>query len=272
MPRRVSTTTRRPTAWSFSAYKQHKECPRQYRYERVERRPPPGGVKPKSPAQLRGDDVHKSAERYLKAGGRVPKEFASFAHELRALRALKALSEASWTFTEKWDETRWDDWDRAWLRVKLDSGFVASNAAEYRRMVAKLRDPEAEYLHNLSFRDLPDGAIAEVIDFKTGKLYDGYDEQLELYALTAFRKWPDVELVGPTLWFVDQGLQVGGPHATHALPGVVTWYARTQVPAIEKAWRAKAKRVLTDTRYVARPGKQCQWCPYSKEKGGPCEY
>jgi hypothetical protein len=101
---------------------------------------------------------------------------------------------------------------------------------------------------------------ARVIDFKTGKVYATNEEQLELYALAGFAAYPAVATIDTELWYLDQGELVKKT------------YARAGLPKLQKAWREKVIPLLSDRKFVPRPGDYCQWCAYSKRKGGPCKF
>lgn len=103
-------------------------------------------------------------------------------------------------------------------------------------------------------------AALKVVDFKTGKIYESNREQLELYALAGLANYPEVDEVETQLWYLDQGEIVQKS------------YLRSQLPALQKRWREKVIPILSDRRFVPRPGDYCRWCPYSKRKAGPCKF
>lgn len=240
------------TAWSFSRYKDHRTCPRQAHWKHILKKPilvegtwyAPNDA-PKSPAMKRGGDIHKEGEAFLKGkAGRVPASFKAFADEMRALKKAGAASEAKWGLNAAWRPIDFFDWARCWLRVILDA----------RVSVSKQK--------------------ARVIDFKTGKVYpDDNDEQMELYAISAFSHLAEAEEVDVELWYLDQPrgrLSLGGS-ASIQNPHVVT-YRRKQMPAAQKKWMGKVIPIMTDKRFVPNQGRHCSWCDYSKRKGGECEF
>lgn len=242
MPRRPEPGTKRPTAWSFSAWKMYYECPLRYKLTRIEKRPTTRG-----PALIRGDVIHQEGERYLKAGGRVPKSYALFDREMRELRRRKALSEASWAFDVGWREVEWFS-PVVWVRVKLDTCYISQDNLDY------------------------GPTTAHVIDFKTGRIYEGYGTQLELYAVAAFLKYQDVERVAPAFWFLDRGEIVGGPQETLHLPDVRSYYEREELPQLQRTWQRRAQPMLKDRSFAPASGAHCRWCDFSKAKGGPCRF
>lgn len=107
---------------------------------------------------------------------------------------------------------------------------------------------------------LPRPQTMDVIDHKTGKRYPGNDLQLSLYALGGFFHQPEVTKINAKLWYLDIGEEVKAE------------FKIKDKPALQKDWTARVKPMLTDTRFAAKPGNHCSFCPYRKSNGGPCEF
>jgi len=102
---------------------------------------------------------------------------------------------------------------------------------------------------------------AHVIDHKTGKVRTGeYAEQMELYALAGLLMFPKARQVWTRLWYLDHGEEE------------TALFMRKDLPMLIRKWNARTKPMLSDERFAPRPGYYCGWCPYSKEKGGPCKF
>lgn len=107
---------------------------------------------------------------------------------------------------------------------------------------------------------------ARVIDFKTGKIYGESEEQMELYAISGFVHYIDALFVDTELWYLDQGELKKKT------------YKRSDLAKLQKKWKIKVIPMLTDKKFVPRPGNQCGYCPYSIRKHKPangkplCEY
>lgn len=99
-----------------------------------------------------------------------------------------------------------------------------------------------------------------VVDHKTGRVKDEDREQMSLYALGEFKADPALEVVETELWYIDHGEIMDDR------------YVRKQLPVLEKDWAKKTKAMLSDTTYKPTPGRACDYCIYSKAKGGPCAY
>lgn len=213
------------TSWSYSRYSVYKECPAKAKYKFIDKLP-----EPPSQAMERGISIHKMAEDY--ASGSIttlPKELKFFKDEFKELRASSPMVEDTWAFTKDWNETKWNDWQGCAVRIKTDAYCL---------------DEDTLY----------------VIDHKTGKMRDGYDEQLSLYGLGAMLKFPHIQNVSTQLWFLDSGDQV------------IKEYSIDQMNILLDGWNKKVAPMLNDVRFPPKPSNACRWCAFSKSKGGPCKY
>lgn len=257
----MATVVKWFTAWSYSRYKDWLKCPRFAFWNHILKYP----IGEKSPAMLRGADVHKQGERffqiepkdwhavprgdmklYEKVGvirrlKKLPEAYAKYRKEMEALRKAKATSEGQRAVDARWTPSEWYDMARTWLRVVYD---------------AKLWDLKAR--------------VVRIVDFKTGKIYpDDNDDQMELYACVGFAEHPDALEVQVELWYLDQPRKGGdeddrNPRVRRFLP--------KDAAKLRKKWEAKVAPMMRDRRFPPTPGRECNRCPYSKRKGGKCEY
>jgi CRISPR/Cas system-associated exonuclease Cas4 (RecB family) len=222
------------TSWSFSRWQCYCECPKKAYFKFILKLP-----EPSSPALERGTALHKLCEDYLRGIKKtVPKELKLIEKELKDFKKRKALAEAEFTFTEGWAKTGWFDRD-AWVRVKADVTIPPIIDAEH--------------------------PTAEVHDFKSGKLREGYTEyslQLELYGLAALLDFPTAEYARTSLVFIDHGVSVPSEDV----------FARKDVKVMQKAWVTRTKKMLADTKFKPTPGNACRWCHFRKSNKGPCEF
>lgn len=231
------------TAWSYSRYADYELCPARFKYKHIDRLPDPGG-----PAMVRGSEIHKEGENYLKVGGKgkgpaVPKTYAHFKGEMEQLRKLEPMVEQQWGFTADWTPTGWFGRD-TWLRVVCD--------------VAVYYDDDT----------------LDIIDFKTGKKYGTNEDQIELFSMGGFAKFPEVEHVTARLWYLDipDGPNDGDPHADSTANTTIREYTRDGYEAAKKKWAGKIQPMFMDTKFPPRANDKCRWCPYSRAKGGPCKF
>lgn len=213
------------TSWSYSRYAVYKECPAKAKYKFIDKLP-----EPPSPAMERGIAIHKMAEDYVNGDLRkLPDELKLFKDEFKELKASAPMVEETWAFTKDWDETRWNDWNNCSVRIKTDASCL---------------DEDELY----------------VIDHKTGKMREGYGDQLSLYGLAGMLKFPHIKKVHTQLWFLDSGDQV------------LQEYDITEMKGLLDGWNAKVAPMLNDVRFAPKPNYGCRWCAFSKSKGGPCKY
>lgn len=221
-------------SWSFSRYKTWASCPRLARYRFIDKLKEP----PAAPLE-RGDRIHKAAEAFLKGNTEVlDPDLSAFAAEFDLLREKVRSGavqvEATWAFRKDWTTTRYNDWNGCWLRVKVDAAKAV-------------------------------GDTMEVYDWKTGKMraeqQDEYAQQLELYALGAFRAHPHLRRVSPYLVYTDQDYVHAGP--------TYTW---EDEPELRVKWEQRVAPMMEDRDFLPNPGNACRWCHFRRDKGGPCQY
>lgn len=227
------------TSFSYSRWADYKQCPLRAKLKHLDKIKEPGNK-----AMDRGTAIHQLAEDYvLRRLKRLPAELKLFAEEFKFLRSIKAPAEEQWTFDKKWGAVEWNDWNRAWLRIKVDAHFI-------------------------------EDATVTVVDYKTGKISpyraEGYGEQLELTAAAAFQRLPQVEVVRTQLWYLDAG-QIYPED-----PADATYERARDAKRIIKIWEQNGAKMLNATKFPAKPGRSCQWCHYRASNtaagGGQCKH
>lgn len=213
------------TSWSYSRFSVYDKCPAKAKYKFIDKLP-----EPPAPAMERGNVIHKLAEEYTKGNiKKLPTELKLFKDEFAELKKSKPMVEESWAFTKTWAKTVWNDWAGCVLRIKVDAACI-------------------------------DGTDLHIIDHKTGKKREGYEEQLSLYAVGGGLMFPRIKRIFTHLWFLDSG------------DTVEKEYDAKNVPNLQADWDKKVKPMMSDTRFSPKPSHECRWCPYSKSKGGPCKF
>lgn len=185
-------------------------------------------------ANDRGTRIHEAAEKFVLGGVELIPELETFRPEMFQLRDMYKAGhvsmEGEWAFAKDWSPVAWMSSD-AWMRIKCD-------------VVAFL-----------------DVSYAVVIDYKSGKRWGNelkHAEQMQLYQLGAFIRFPKLEKVRVELWYTDQDEL----HATE--------YRRDQglrfVAGVEK----RMERMTTEEDFPPNPNVHtCRFCPYKPvEKGG----
>lgn len=220
------------TAWSYSRYSDYRQCPAKFMYKHLKRLPDPGNA-----AMQRGNDIHKLAEDYVRAklSEKVPVELKGVAKELKFLRDNYAVTEQQWGFQSTWEWTGRPDWFGAdvWFRAKTD---------------VYLMYDDNELLLG---------------DWKTGKKYLANEEQVELFALAGYRRFPHATQVDTRLWYTDQ------PPNDNEIQRV---YTPKELEAIQRDWTKRVIPMFKDKRFAPTPNQWCGRCAFSKENGGPCKF
>jgi RecB family exonuclease len=239
MSRKVQMSAPRVKSWSFSRYDDWCKCPLFYKFTALDKL----AAQEKSPAMLRGQAVSKASEDYLlKRTKKLAPELASFTEEYEFYQAQRNLIvEAPWGFTRSWEPCKWDDWNNCWGRAKIDVGYVC------------LQDNE---LH------IRDGKTGKFRARDNGK----YMLQMELYAAVGIAYYPSVDRIIPRLNYTDLGITYPGVDEDDIV------YTAKEARLLQKTWDKRVAPMFADTRFNPKPGPYCEWCQFSKSKGGPCKY
>jgi len=221
-------------AWSYSAWKLYDQCPAKYKYEKILKL----DTGPEPEVFKYGNKVHGKSEAFLKGViKKLPPELEKLKDSFLAMKKLKPLVEKQIAFNDRW-EVLSDYWsEEVWLRVKADI---------------------------LAYH--PPQQLAIICDVKTGKIRKENLQQLELYVPTAFEMFPEALECITEAWYTDQG-QIVSPGLK-----VPKRYTREDVPGILANWEKSVEPMFNDQRFAPDPSMKCTYCPFSKEKGGPCEY
>jgi CRISPR/Cas system-associated exonuclease Cas4 (RecB family) len=229
------------TSWSFSRWMDYVTCPAKFNFKHVQKL-----KEPPNAAMQRGTDIHKLAEDFVNGKLRtLPTELKLMARQFKDLRAQKVKTvESQWAFKKDWTQTTWNDWTGCWLRVKMDVTYT-----------------------NLQYNALVP------IDHKTGKFReeknDEYMTQLHLYGTSSFYKMPEIEVVSPRLWYIDEGRIYPDPEQGE---DEIEFFPKDKV-IMRKAWEDKVKPMFMDRTFKPTPSdRACRFCHFRKENGGPCKF
>lgn len=236
MPKKTHFYKIRPdaalSAWSFSRYTTWQQCPFKLYLTAIERL-----KEPKNAAMERGIQIHKLAERFIQGslGEVLPAELSEYEELFWELRdefdAENVDVEQQEAVTEEWDATGYFDQD-VWLRVKKDVRVV-----------------------------IQDGVV-NIIDWKTGKKRDGYEDQLELYAVSEPAFVDGLKRIDVSLCYLDIGPDVQ----------VDARFSVREAELLKKKWTIEGNKVTRERRWGATPNGLCSWCHFRRDNGGPCIY
>jgi len=217
-------------AWSFSSLKVFETCAYRAYLKGVKKIKEPG-----SEAMDRGSAIHDLAENFIRGEIPFPKELEKLQSKYEALAESFdpeiCILEDNWAFTEQWQPTDWYG-NKTWNRTKLD----------YMKF------------------DSPTSAF--VVDHKTGAQFGNemkHAEQLMLYAVICFVRYPDLEHVRVANYYTDQG------EITERN------YSRGQALVFLPRWTERGLRMTNATEFLPTPSAgNCRWCPYKED--GNCEW
>jgi hypothetical protein len=221
------------TTWSYSALKTYEECAYRTYISRVKKIQEPSG-----PAAERGTAIHQEAEDYIIGTiGELPKSLEKFKDDFEELRQLfidaKCEVEGEWGFTMDWAVTGWMTKD-TWARIKLDACVNE------------------------------DDNSLRVIDFKTGKRFGNeisHGQQALIYAIAAFLRYPDAEIIKTELWYLDKNEKAERT------------YTRTEAMAYFPSWHQRAIAMTTATSFPPNPNKtSCRWCSFKEGDFPECHH
>jgi RecB family exonuclease len=225
------------TSWSFSVYTQYIKCPYSICLEKIQRI---RITEPENPAFVKGNRMHAGADTFIGSIGKappIPAELVPIKDKLVKYRKLKARTEQEWAFDRQWNAVAWNDWDKAWLRIKTD-------------VCADTLEPPT----------------VDIVDWKSGKQYDDHRQQRSLYAMGGLQLVQLGALAGGSK---DTTLTAQHVYIDTGQAATET-YKMKQLPALKREWMARIEQMMSDTVYTPKPGSACRWCKFGKSKGGPC--
>ena len=223
-------------SWSFSRLSEFETCAYRAKLKIIDRIPEPERqLKPGQTehANDRGTRIHDACEVYIRGNGDLPAEAAKhFKAEFASLKTRfsdGAVSlEGEWGYDRDWEPC---EYKKAWCKVKCDAVVHLS----------------------------PKHIV--VIDYKTGRKFGNeikHGEQVQLYAVAASLRYPEVETIDVELWYLDQD------DMTHLTKPVEVWMRS------HKLYDRRGNKMTTATEFKPTPSAfACQWCPY---KDGICEH
>ena len=219
--------TQKITAWSFSRYMDYLQCPLKAKFKFIDRL-----KEPDNPAFEKGKRIHKLAEDFAKGTIKtLPADLKLLKAPFTALRKEKPHVELQWAFDTQWKAVEWFG-PTAHFRLVLDA---------------------------MSYIEKP-SPVLRMIDHKTGKEYPYHNDQLSLYALGGFKRYPEVQTISSELWYIDTGKVVE------------MQFRREEESALEKDWKKRTAKMLKDTSFKPTPNDKCRWCHFRNSNGGPCKF
>lgn len=276
------------SSWSFSRLGDFDKCKKYYwlkheqKVPEIERPLPEGKTEH---ANERGSRIHDAAENFVNGTGDFIKELSKFQPEFEHLRHLYAQGQVSlegeWGMNRMWEKTGWNgEWvlmtdDR--LTEVLTTEQIRALGAPKAVKALPERGSEGDVVkfNKQTWAWVPtwqrlklDALVhvsdteAIVIDYKTGRKFGNevkHAQQLQLYQLDTFLRYPNLEIVHAELWYTDQD------DITSAT------YRRDQGLRFLRTFDQRGKTLTSNKVWPANPNKfSCQYCTYGPDGTGDC--
>ena len=226
-------------AFSYSRWATWSKCPQQFKYQHVDKIDT--GPTPK--ALLEGRKVHDDIAHYIEGKekeipDRLKKNFSILGAKLNWMygEMQKGIVqvEKQMAFDRDLKPVSWFGRD-AWCRFIWD--VLVVDAAK-----------------------VPQVTKAAALDWKTGKPYGSYDDQMAIFALPAFWTYPNLETFTGHLLYLDSGEDAEFEITREQ------FYAH-----VERTWVGNIKMMEADKSWPATPSKHaCRWCDFGPKNVGIC--
>lgn len=225
-------------SFSYSRWSLYRKCPKAFKLQHVDKLPIETG-----PAMLKGRKIHNDISDYLK--GKITgmpkalsKKFSLLGAQLAAVPSGDIFIEQQMAFEKDGRRCGWFG-SNTYYRFIWDVGVAVS--------------PQ----------------VLQAVDWKTGRPYDSYDDQKQMFALPAFWLNPELEEFTGNWVYLDHG----DVHTTTFNRAQV--FGPTCDPAADDGlhglWRANAAMMESDIAFRPTPGKDaCKWCEFGPNKQNIC--
>lgn len=230
--------------WSFSQWESYNSCPARWNFQSVLKLPrlPPG------PAAARGLEIHKTVEEYI--CGKSFSYHPAIADKYRPVFDMfrdhpngERHVEYKMSLTQAWEPAGGFNATNSWCKLVIDALRIGGP------WVGPDKGEEA--------------LTAWVAEWKSGKPKDTHGDQRKLYTLAVICKWPWVEEVQTTTYYLEdtevpQRLKVANTEANRQ--------------KLKDLWEQRIDLMRSDRFLAPKPGQHCNWCDYAKKRGGPCDF
>ena len=260
------------SSWSHSKLGDFEKCKfmawlkHDQRIPEPERPLPPGKTEH---ANDRGTRIHDSCERYISGTDTTLTVEAekNFGYQIELLRAMYkdglVSLEGEWAMNHDWEPCAWNG---EWIEVEPDTPTTGSA----RKVPERGREGDVIKVGKKVFAWLPawlrlkldamvmhDERNATVIDYKTGRKFGNevkHAEQLQLYQLVTFLRYPLLETVTAELWYLDQK---PGENITSQK------FTRSQGLRFKPNFDRRGTKLTTCDEWPPNPTIfACKWCQY----------
>jgi hypothetical protein len=276
------------TSWSHSKSGDFDKCKLMLKLKHVDRIPEPERPLPPGKtehANDRGTRIHDNAEGYVRGdhdelSPEAQKYFGPQIDFLRVLYAEGMVSlEGEWGMNKDWASCGWHgDWCIVDAAAVALMGANAKLIAKKPKLPERGREGELVRVGTTVYNWVPswlrlkldvlvfvgdDEAI--VIDYKSGRKFGNeikHAEQLNLYQLVTFLRYPHLKKVTAELWYIDQDEVTSRT------------FTRDQGVRFRDKWDRIGHKITSCTEFPPNPNIfSCKWCPYGPWEGatGHCQ-
>lgn len=271
-------------AWSISKAHDFEKCKKFFELKHIQRIPEPERPLPPGKtehANDRGTRVHQSCEDYVtgKIHQLAPEAELYFGPQIDLLRTMYkdgiVSLEGEWGYKRDWSVGSWGgEWVALNEPPEPGIDFTVARKLPERGKVGDIvrtgtaKKPvywiwESAWLRmKLDVIVFHDEKTATVIDHKTGRKFGNevkHGEQLQLYQLGAFARYPQLETVYAELWYLDQN-EVTSQRFT-----------RKQGLRFKSGFERRGDAIEICSDFPPNPSVfTCKWCQYGPWNGGQC--
>jgi len=222
-------------------------------------------------ANDRGTRIHTSCEEFIIGKSKTLcieacRHFEAQITLLRILFAEKKVSvEGEWAMNRDWETVPWNG---RWIEAPgATPQRTLTKLPEYGTVLDVIKVGKTVYTWEPSWLRLKLDAIvfhsdthATVIDFKSGKKFGNeikHGEQLQLYQLVSFLRYPKLERVDAELWYLDQN------EVTKVS------FTRAQGLKFKANFTRIGNEITSCTDFKPNANRfSCKWCGYGPWEGG----
>lgn len=225
-------------SFSYSRWSLWRKCPKAFKLQHVDKLPMETGE-----ALLKGRRIHDEIAGYLEGKTTeqpksLSKKFAIMGAQIAGVPSGDMLVEKQMAFDKDSRPVGWFG-ANAYFRFIWDVGITASPTE------------------------------VQAVDWKTGRPYDSYDDQKQMFALPAFWLNPNLESFTGHWVYLDHG----DVHTTTFTRDQV--YGPTGDPAandgLHGMWKANAAMMESDIAFRPTPSREaCKWCEFGPNKQNIC--
>ena len=267
-------------SWSHSKLMDFEKCKKYFwlkhdqRIPEPERPLPPGKTEH---ANDRGTRVHQSCEDFVtgKTHELCPEADQHFGFHLDLLRTMYkdglVSLEGEWGHNRDWEPWAWSG---DWLEIE-EPAELGLPSKKVKTLPARAA-PETIYLVGkkafiweppwlrlkLDAMVMHDETTATVIDYKTGRKFGNevkHGEQLQLYQLATFMRYPKLQTVYAELWYLDQN-EITSQR-----------FSRTMGLRYRDKFTKRGDALTACEDFPAAANiHACRWCQYGPWNGGQC--